>query len=144
MGRAAGLLGGFFSLALTLAPSVVPSLGLCAWTLLHATPAAAGGTLSTLGQLEREGRALEILASAPMRRAVDELEGRFRADARGRTPAGEATARRAAESTATAAAYAIVNEDPTRPVVFWGANAPHRWFGIDVPRAGYGIENPDN
>lgn len=109
-----------------------------------AAPAAAGGTLSTAGQLEREVRAVEILASPPMRRAIDALEQVYRADARGKTAAGAATARRAAESTATAAAYAIVNEDASRPVVFWGANAPHDWFGISVPRAGYGIENPDN
>ncbi|MFO0690452.1 MAG: hypothetical protein U0900_17250 [Myxococcota bacterium] len=111
---------------------------------LAATAATAGGTLSTLGQLEREVRALEILATPDMRRAIDALEQLYRADERGRTAAGAATARRAAESTATAAVYAVVNEDTARPVVFWGANAPHEWFGISVPRGGYGIENPDN
>ncbi|MBK7950244.1 MAG: hypothetical protein IPK00_16220 [Deltaproteobacteria bacterium] len=116
----------------------------CLAGAFNAAPAAAGGTLSTAGQLEREVRAVALLASPPMRRAIDALEQVYRADARGKTAAGAATARRAAESTATAAAYAIVNEDAARPVVFWGANAPHDWFGISVPRAGYGIENPDN
>lgn len=100
--------------------------------------------LATAGQLERERLALEILASPELQREIDALEARFRANPRGTTPAGEATARRAAESTAMAAVYTTVIEDTDRPVVFWGANAPHRWFDLALPRAGFGIENPDN
>lgn len=122
--------------------SLVVSLALLATPI--AAPAAGGGVLSTPGQLERERQALELLASEPMKRATDALEQLLLADARAKTPSGRATARRAAESTAAAAAYAIVGEDPARPVLFWGANAPHRWFGMSLPRAGYGIENPDN
>jgi hypothetical protein len=100
--------------------------------------------LATPGQLEREALALEILKAPVVARATDALEQVYLADARGRTPSGAATARRAAESTAAAAAYAVVNDDPAHPVVFWAVNAPHRWFGMALPRAGYGIENPDN
>lgn len=130
--------------ALPLALGLAAALAATFTATFAPAPASAGGTLSTLGQLEREVRALEILASEPMKRAVDGLVEVYLADARGKTAAGAATARRAAESTATAAAYAIVNEDTARPVVFWGANGPHDWFGISVPRGGYGIENPDN
>ncbi len=106
--------------------------------------AAEGAVLATAGQLEREARALEVLKAPAVQRATAELERTYLADARGKTPSGAATARRAAESTAAAAAYAVVNDDPDRPVVFWGVNAPHQWFGMALPRAGYGIENPDN
>jgi hypothetical protein len=100
--------------------------------------------LATPGQLEREALALEILKTPVVAHATDALEQLYLADARGRTPSGAATARRAAESTAAAAVYTVVNDDPARPVVFWAVNAPHRWFGMALPRAGYGIENPDN
>ncbi|MEZ4334428.1 MAG: DUF1214 domain-containing protein [Myxococcota bacterium] len=101
-------------------------------------------TLATPGQLAREARALDVLASEPIHRATDALERLYRANPRGRTPSGAATARRAAESMAAAAVYSQVNDDPDRPVLFWGANAAHRWSGLALPRAGFGIENPDN
>lgn len=100
--------------------------------------------LATAGQLERERLALEILASPALQQGIDALEALYRSNPRGATPAGAATARRAAESTAMAAVYTTVIEDTDRPVVFWGANAPHRWFDLALPRAGFGIENPDN
>lgn len=112
-----------------------------------ATTEAAGAVrpvLATPGQLEREALVVEILKSPAMARATDALEQTYLADARGATPSGRATARRAAESTAAAAANAAVNEDPSQPVVFWGAAAPHAWYGLTLPRSGYGIENPDN
>ncbi|MCB9725630.1 MAG: hypothetical protein H6748_16405 [Spirochaetaceae bacterium] len=110
-------------------------------TTPHATPEP---LLATPGQLEREALALELLATPEVRGAIDRFEASLRAHPVGRTPSGAASARRAAESMATAATYAVVNGDPGRPVVFWGANAPHVWHGLSMPRAGYGIENPDN
>ncbi len=106
--------------------------------------AAPRSILATAGQLEREALAVEILSTARLARATHDLEQIFLRDPRGQTPSGRKTARRAAESTAAAAVYAVVNEDPARPTVFWGANAPHEWHGLKLPRAGYGIENPDN
>lgn len=110
----------------------------------RAAVAAGNAALATPGQLAREARALEVLKTHAVKHATDALEQIYLADARGKTPSGAATARRAAESTAAAAAYAVVNDDADRPVVFWGVNAPHRWFRMALPRAGYGIENPDN
>lgn len=129
----------------------IPSVRTAFWIALAAllSPvriaiAADAPALATAGQLEREALALEILASPALARATDELERTYLADPRGKKPSGIATARRAAESTAAAAVYAVVNEDTDRPVVFWAVNAPHAWFGMKLPRAGYGIENPDN
>ncbi len=109
-------------------------------------PAAAArrAALATPGQLEREALALEILSTDAIARATHTLEQLLLSDPLGQTASGRATARRAAASTAAAAVYAVVNADPTRPVVFWGTNAPHEWHGLKLPRAGYGIENPDN
>lgn len=129
----------------------IPSVRTAFWIVLAAllSPvrialAADAPVLATAGQLAREALALEILASPALARATDELERTYLADPRGKKPSGIATARRAAESTAAAAVYAVVNEDTDRPVVFWAVNAPHEWFGMKLPRAGYGIENPDN
>lgn len=33
---------------------------------------------------------------------------------------------------------------PTGPGYSGPSTPPHRWFGLDVPRSGYGIDNPDN
>lgn len=106
--------------------------------------AASGSVLATKEQLAGEALALRVLASAPMRRQIEVLEETYRQDAQGSTPAGGATIRRAADSVAAAAAYYAVIDDADRPVFLWIGNAPHRWFGIEAPRAGFGIENPDN
>lgn len=123
-------------------PAFLPAL-LC-FVAAASNVSAERSVLATPGQLERERRTLEVLASEPMREAIAELERAYLANPRGASPSGAATARRAAESTAAAAVHGIVNEDPRRPVVFWGANAPHVWHGLSLPRSGYGIENPDN
>jgi hypothetical protein len=119
--------------------------------LLFATaPAIAGeasdsraGALATRGQFEREKVMLRMLASPPMRDAIGRLQALYRADPQGSTATGEATIRRGVDAIAMAAVSYVVS-DPARPVAMWTANAPHRWAGMDVPRSGYGIDNPDN
>jgi len=115
--------------------------------LCMASTHGAGATrsvLATAGQLENERQALKVLASPEIQSRIAALESRYLEHPLGATPAGRASARRAAESVAAAAVYSTVNHDSDRPVAFWGANPPHTWHGLVLPRAGYGIENPDN
>ena len=102
------------------------------------------GALGTEGQIGKEKLALRLLASAPVRAEMARLEALYRNDAQGKTPAGAATIRRAVDSITLAAIQYVVNDDAARPVALWVVNAPHNWSGIDVPRSGYGIDNPDN
>lgn len=120
------------------------ALLLCALGSSQAYTAETRPLLATDDQLAVEARALRLLASAPMRRQIGELESLYRADPQGATPAGQATIRRAVDSIALAAVYYAIIDGADRPVLPWLCNAPHRWFGLDVPRSGYGIENPDN
>ncbi|WP_336970745.1 DUF1214 domain-containing protein [Sphingobium aromaticiconvertens] len=102
------------------------------------------GALANARQIALETTALRILASAPMQAEIKRVEALYAADPQGSTPTGRATIRRAAESIAMAAIQYAVGEDTDRPAVMWVVNAPHDWFGVRVPRSGYGIDNPDN
>lgn len=125
---------------LVVAPAlVVPSAALWA-----ATPSGSAGAISSPQQIALETRALRLLASAPVQAEMRRVEALYAADPQGATQAGRATIKRAAESIAMAAIQYAVGEDTDRPVVLWVVNAPHSWFGLEVPRSGYGIDNPDN
>lgn len=104
----------------------------------------AAGVLATSDQYARERIMLRVRASAPMQQARARLEKLYLADAQGKTKAGRATIRRAVDSIAMSSISYIVGDDAARPVAMWTTNAPHRWAGIDMPRSGYGIDNPDN
>jgi hypothetical protein len=100
--------------------------------------------LANARQIALEATALRVLASAPMQAEIKRVEALYAADPQGSTPTGRATIRRAAESIAMAAIQYAVGEDTDRPAIMWVVNAPHDWFGMRVPRSGYGIDNPDN
>lgn len=122
------------------AASVLVIIGACASSAAYAEPP----VLATAAQCEREAMALRALASPPVHAAVTRIQQAYSADPQGSTPAGQATIGRASRSIAMAAAQYVVNNDPARPVAMWAVNAPHAWCGLDVPRSGYGIDNPDN
>lgn len=103
-----------------------------------------GSALVTDGQREQEALAREILATDVLREEVERVKALYAADPRGATPAGAATTSRAANAISTGAALYAVSEDPDRPVLVWGVTAPHEFSGLNMPRSGYGIENPDN
>lgn len=107
----------------------------------NASPA---GSLATDAQRKFEVQALRILASEPMKNEIARVEALYASDPQGKTPTGRATIHRAAESIAMAAIQYAVGEDADRPAAFWVVNAPHDWWGLKVPRSGYGIDNPDN
>ncbi|MFP1153618.1 hypothetical protein ACK280_16110 [Mycobacterium sherrisii] len=68
----------------------------------------------------------------------------YRSDPRGSTPSGAATLDAAVDSVTMGAAEEAALLNPSRPEFMWTANAKHCWFGLSVPRSGYGIENPDD
>lgn len=100
--------------------------------------------LATPEQIAFETQVLRVLESPAMKAEIARVEQLYAADPQGATPSGKATIRRGAHSIAVAAAQYAVGEDTDRPAAFWVINAPHTWSGIDFPRSGYGIDNPDN
>lgn len=100
--------------------------------------------LATPEQLELDRLALRLWRSAPVRDAVARAHELYLADPRAQTASGRGSALEAAESIAFAAVQQGILSDPSRPVLMWTASGPRRWFGLDVPGSGYGIDNPDN
>lgn len=100
--------------------------------------------LGTKEQIEREKVALQVLDTPQVRAQLRRVEALYAADSQGATPTGKATISRAAHSITMAAIYMAITEDLTHPYPFWSVNAPHEWFGLKVPRSGFGIDNPDN
>ncbi|SNS06341.1 Protein of unknown function [Sphingomonas laterariae] len=127
-----------------LMPAVVSAFLLTTPVAAMAAAPATGGALATPRQIALEASALRILASAPMQAEIRRVEALYAADPQGATATGRATIKRAAESIAMAAIQYAIGEDTDRPAVLWVVNAPHAWFGMQVPRSGYGIDNPDN
>ncbi|MGH6782092.1 MAG: hypothetical protein ACREB5_08310, partial [Sphingomonadaceae bacterium] len=124
--------------------TLVPVAVLAAPAVAWAASPAPSGALATARQIELEATGLRILASAPVQGEIRRVEALYAADPQGSTPTGRATIKRAAESIAMAAIQYALGEDTDRPSVMWVVNAPHDWFGMRVPRSGYGIDNPDN
>lgn len=130
--------------------ALVSSLGwspMAGADVLPTQPASVSAKSSALGnapQIARDTVALRILASPTMVREIQRVEALYAADPQGKTPTGKATIHRAAQAIAMAAIYYALGEDTDRPTIAWAVNAPHSWFGLTVPRSGYGIDNPDN
>jgi hypothetical protein len=111
---------------------------------LAAGQAAQAQGLGSKDQLVKEALSLRLVASAPMQRQIALLEDLYRNDPLGATPSGQATLRSAARAWAFSAAQTAANADPDRPVAMWVSAPAHRWFGLDVPRAGSMVDHPDN
>jgi hypothetical protein len=129
-------------------PAKMVAPGLLAVSLtvsaLLGCPAARGSTLGTVEQRDKEELVLRLKKAAPMQDEIKKVEELYRGDSLADTPDGKATVHRAVDSLATAAAQYAANEDADRPQVMWAVNGPHKWFGFEMPRSGYGIDNPDN
>lgn len=100
--------------------------------------------LATEGQRRLEATARRLLASGPVREAISATEELYRGHAMGATPTGAATVHRAAHSIGVASVQYALSEDPVDPVLLWSVTGPHRFGGLELPRSGFGIENPDN
>ncbi|HLG87004.1 MAG TPA: hypothetical protein VKZ79_07375, partial [Alphaproteobacteria bacterium] len=105
---------------------------------------AGASTLGTESQRAREELALKVLASGPVQEQLARTETLYGQSQPSRTPSGKSTIESAAKSIALASVQYALSEDGSHPVAMWSCNAPHRWFGLDVPRSGYGVDNPDN
>jgi hypothetical protein len=106
--------------------------------------AASAGILSTEKQRAKEELAIRLYNSSPVQQQKAQLQKDFETDPRAATSSGKATIERAVNSLAMAACEYAADEDADRPVVMWDTSPAHRWMGLDVPRSGYGLDNPDN
>jgi len=102
-----------------------------------------GPVLGSVQQIERERLALAVLARPDMQSEIRKVAALYAADAQGRTAAGAHMIGRASHSITMATIYYAISE-LGGPTFLWCCNAPHRRAGLVVPRAGYGIDNPDN
>ncbi|MGI9292923.1 MAG: hypothetical protein ACR2PS_02990 [Pseudomonadales bacterium] len=104
----------------------------------------ANSTLGTAEQRYLEGLALRILESPVVRRQREMSRKVYETDPLVRTDAGRATLNAALDSISMAMLQWAVNDDSSRPKLFWVTTAAHAWMGREFPNSGYGIENPDN
>src|SRR6185437_2695575 len=98
----------------------------------------------TAEQKALDARTIRIYNDPAFQKRLKEAEALFLAD----PLAASAEAR--ADIAADAAAVAFnelqiaADEDPGHPALIWSGDAPHDWFGMKVPFASYGLNNPDN
>jgi hypothetical protein len=122
--------------------------GLAAVALLAAAfthPAiAAGDGLGTADQKALDLQSVRIFSSLAFQARLGEVEAAFTGDKL--AAAAEAKKMIAADAAAIAfnALQLVVDGDPERPKIMWSGDAVHHWFGVDVPFASYGLNNPDN
>lgn len=99
--------------------------------------------LATTAQIERERLAIRVFERPEMRDAVEQIKALYAAHPLGATATGQATMHRAASATAFMSVYHAVLEPLTAdPAFLWFESAPHCWHDMEVPRAAYGIDNP--
>jgi hypothetical protein len=103
-----------------------------------------GSTLGTTEQIERDRKAVRLLASAPVQQAIRDLEQIYEHDPISAFPDAKSTLKRAAEATATAEVMSVLNQDPDRPYAYWAVTAPHSWGDLQVPLSGVMVDDPDN
>ncbi|HLG86857.1 MAG TPA: hypothetical protein VKZ79_06630 [Alphaproteobacteria bacterium] len=100
--------------------------------------------LGTSDQRELDRETLRILARADLQDGVRKLEAMFRADPMAiNAEAGKAIGQDSAAIAYMALQWAV-DSDPDRPKLMWMGDAPHRWFGMDIPWASYGFQNQDD
>lgn len=101
-------------------------------------------TLCTKDQLLLEELALDVMQMPAVRQQRELSRSVYANDPLAQTEAGRATLDAALDSIIVAMLQWAVNDDPTRPKLFWVTTAAHSWMGRNFPNSGYGIENPDN
>lgn len=100
--------------------------------------------LATDAQRRLETAAREILKTDELLDEIARVQTLYGRDSRGSKPTGQGTVARAAHSIAAAATQYALSDDPFNPALMWAITAPHKFLGLELPRSGFGIENPDN
>jgi hypothetical protein len=103
-----------------------------------------GSILGAPEQVAKDRMAVRLLASAPVQKAIADLEVLYQKDPTSALPDAKATLHRAAEATAMANIVGVLNHDPDRPYAYWSITAPHSWGDVHVPLAGLMIDDTDN
>jgi hypothetical protein len=103
-----------------------------------------GANLATPEQKALDARTVRIFNDPAFQKRLREAEALFLADPLATSP--EAKKMIAADAAAIAfnELQVAVVEAAEQPAPMWTGDAPHRWFGMDVPFASYGLNNPDN
>lgn len=104
----------------------------------------AGMALGTADQKAMDLRAVRIFSSSEFRARLTDVEQILAGDPLAADPEAKAMIGRDAAAIAFNALQMMVDSDSERPKILWAGDAPHRWFGVDVPFASYGLNNPDN
>ncbi len=101
--------------------------------------------LITAEQIALEKLTLAVAASPVMRQAREQARGLLLSDATASTADGAAGLDRALDQWLIAQVVATINNDPSRPKLFWAIdNTPRQWFGHVFPGGAVAIDNPDN
>lgn len=101
--------------------------------------------IATVDQAAIEQMALRVFAAPSVRLAREQARALLLADETSRTVDGAAGLDRALDQWVMGAVLAVINNDPSRPRLFWGIdNTPRAWFGGVYPGAAVAIDNPDN
>ncbi len=101
--------------------------------------------LATQDQLELEKLSLAVAAASEVRTAREKARRLLLLDPSAQTLDGANGLERALDQWLMAHISAVVNNDPSRPRLFWAVdNTPRRWAGHIYPGAAVAIDNPDN
>jgi len=119
-------------------------IALCLSAVPTSAKAATGMSLGTKDEQELDRRSLQIMKRPDFQEGVRNLEAIFRADPMAKQAAASASIPNAAAVIAYQALQSVIGSDPDRPAFMWSGDAPHSWFGMDIPWASYGFNNQDD
>ena len=100
--------------------------------------------LATDDQKRNETLALRVYGSKPVQDEIARTEAYYRKAKVASLLDGSKAIEGAAKALGMASVDYALAEDPGMAGVMWVFNAPHQWFGLNVPRSGFGVDNPDN
>jgi len=103
-----------------------------------------GDNLATPEQKALDARTIRIFNDPSFQKRLKEAEAQFAADPLAASPEAKADIAADAAAIAFNELQIAADEDPGRPALIWSGDAPHDWFGMKVPFASYGLNNPDN